>query len=152
MVGCTGGAIGISVSPGSRRRRSAVGAITRTYLRHRVCRLCCRTRGWGVPAESQRWAKVRLPLLAETPAAVGFAGCEPLLGALDIRPWPAGGPDRVIVGGESGPRARPMDPRWARSMRDQCVAADVWLFSSSGVCGRLPALSPLSTGPSKVPS
>lgn len=82
----------------------------------------------GVSAESQRWAKVRLPLLAETPAAVRFASCEPLLGALDIRPWLAGGLDWVIVGGESGPGARPMDPRWARSMRDQCVAADVSFF------------------------
>ena len=82
----------------------------------------------GVSAESQRWAKVRLPLLAETPAAVRFASCEPLFGALDIRPWLAGGLDWVIVGGESGPGARPMDPRWARSMRDQCVAADVSFF------------------------
>jgi protein gp37 len=39
----------------------------------------------GVSVESQRWARVRLPLLAETPAVVRFASCEPLLGALDLR-------------------------------------------------------------------
>lgn len=82
----------------------------------------------GVSAETQRWAKVRLPLLAETPAVVRFASCEPLLGALDIRPWLDGGLDWVIAGGESGPKARPMHPDWARGLRDQCEAAGVPFF------------------------
>ncbi|MGW1870965.1 DUF5131 family protein [Streptomyces mauvecolor] len=82
----------------------------------------------GVSAETQRWARVRLPLLAETPAVVRLASCEPLLGALDIRPWLDGGLDWVIAGGESGPGARPMYPQWAQSVRDQCIAADVPFF------------------------
>jgi protein gp37 len=78
-----------------------------------------------VSVESQRWARVRLPLLAETPAVVRFASCEPLLGALDLRPWLDGGLGWVIAGGESGPRARPMHPDWARALHDQCQATDV---------------------------
>lgn len=57
-----------------------------------------------------------------------FASCEPLLGALDVRPWLGGGLDWVIAGGESGPRARPMHPDWARSLRDQCQVACVAFF------------------------
>ncbi len=83
----------------------------------------------GVSVESQRLARVRLPLLADTPAVVRFASCEPLLGALDIRPWLAGGLDWVIAGVESGPKPRPMHPDWARSLRDQCQAAGVAFFS-----------------------
>ena len=82
----------------------------------------------GVSAESQRWAQVRLPQLAATSAVVRFASCEPLLGALDIRPWLGGGLDWVIAGGESGPGARPMHPDWARELRDQCRAAEVAFF------------------------
>lgn len=43
-------------------------------------------------------------------------------------PWPAGGLDWLIAGGESGPGARPMHPAWMRSLRDQCQAAGVSLF------------------------
>lgn len=82
----------------------------------------------GVSAESQRWARVRLPLLAATPAVVRFVSCEPLLCALDIRAWLDGSLHWVIVGGESGPKARPMHPDWARSLRDQCQAARVAFF------------------------
>lgn len=82
----------------------------------------------GVSVESQRWARVRLPLLVETPAVLRFASCEPLLGELDIRSWLGDGLDWVIAGGESGPKARPMHPDWARSLRDQCQAADVAFF------------------------
>ena len=53
-----------------------------------------------------------------------FVSAEPLLGPVDV---PAG-IDWVIVGGESGPGARPMDPRWVRSLRDQCQAAGVPFF------------------------
>lgn len=82
----------------------------------------------GVSVESQRWAQVRLPQLAQTPAVVRFVSCEPLLGELDLRPWLDSGLQWVIGGGESGAKARPMSPGWARSLRDQCTVADVPFF------------------------
>jgi protein gp37 len=83
----------------------------------------------GVSVESTKWAPVRLDKLAATTAgAVRFASCEPLLGELDLRPWLNGGLDWVIAGGESGPGARPMHPAWARSLREQCVEAEVAFF------------------------
>ena len=102
----------------------------------------------GVSVEDQANADLRIPALLDTPAAVRFLSCEPLLGPMDLqmaapRPctcgpgqtfligetrahktgcpalrWPF--PDWVIVGGESGPGARPMHPEWVRSLRDQC--------------------------------
>lgn len=90
----------------------------------------------GVSVENQRWADIRVRELLGTPAAVRFLSCEPLLGPVDlaraIEPnfavsgWKdLSGLDWVIVGGESGPGARPMQPEWARSLRDQCTAAGV---------------------------
>ncbi|PBA23483.1 hypothetical protein CKJ66_28345 [Mycobacterium avium] len=61
--------------------------------------------------------------LRETPAAVRFLSLEPLLGALPS--LNLNGIDWVITGGESGPGARPMDPQWARTIRDQCLANGV---------------------------
>jgi protein gp37 len=91
----------------------------------------------GVSVETQRWAEIRLPKLVETPAAVRFASCEPLLGPLDLSVWLGQGLDWVIVGGESGPRFRPMDRDWVRSLRDQCQAAGVAFFFKQ-VGGRTP--------------
>jgi len=84
----------------------------------------------GTTAENQKWAARRLPHLLANPAAVHFISCEPLLGPVDLREWlPARGRNRavswVIAGGESGHRARPMNPEWARSLRDQCRARGV---------------------------
>ncbi|MEX2015165.1 MAG: phage Gp37/Gp68 family protein, partial [Candidatus Hydrogenedentales bacterium] len=81
----------------------------------------------GVTAENQRWAQARVPLLLELPAAVRFLSCEPLLGALDLSPWLNGSRrvDWVIAGGESGHKARPMNPEWARKLRNQCLSASV---------------------------
>jgi protein gp37 len=99
----------------------------------------------GVSVESQKWASIRVPALLDTPAAIRFLSCEPLLGPVDLhdcngvdaieQDWtggPSGGSgaphpfvDWVIVGGESGDGARPMHPDWARSLRDQCTAAGV---------------------------
>ena len=60
----------------------------------------------------------RVEDLLAVPAAVRFLSLEPLLGPLpDL---PLGGIDWVIVGGESGPHARPMDPSWVRDIRHQC--------------------------------
>jgi protein gp37 len=111
----------------------------------------------GVSVEDQRWADIRVPVLLDTPAAVRFLSCEPLLGRLDLGRWlgiehydsfgwgeellaalagrvgPAGGLHWVIVGGESGHRARPMDPEWVRDLREQCQAARVpFLFKQWG--------------------
>lgn len=90
----------------------------------------------GTSVENQNAAKKRIPHLLAVPAAVRFLSCEPLLGEVSIAEyyreegngaysvW-ADYIDWVIVGGESGNNARPMHPDWARSIRDQCVAADV---------------------------
>lgn len=89
----------------------------------------------GVSAEGQKWADIRIPALLDTPAAVRFISAEPLLGPITLSGDALGhyyggdpreditGLDWVIVGGESGPKARPMHPDWARSLRDQCVDA-----------------------------
>lgn len=99
-----------------------------------------------VSVEDQPRADERIPLLLDTPAAVRGVSIEPLLGPVDLTrltedKWSAfddgwdlnserGSPilDWVIVGGESGPKARPMHPDWARSLRDQCAAAGVPFF------------------------
>jgi protein gp37 len=93
----------------------------------------------GVSVENQATADERIPLLLQTPAAVRFVSCEPLLGPVRLdkitddelgAKWDAlsAGLHWVIVGGESGPRARPMHPDWARSLRDQCASAGVPFF------------------------
>lgn len=84
----------------------------------------------GTTIENQRWAEKRLPHLLEHPAIVHFVSCEPLLGPIELAPWmSASRGDRrigwVIAGGESGHRARPMNPLWARALRDQCRAHGV---------------------------
>lgn len=79
----------------------------------------------GTSIESDRYA-FRADYLRATPAAVRFLSLEPLLGplpSLDLT-----GIDWVIVGGESGPGARPMHPAWVREIRDRCVEAGVALF------------------------
>ena len=68
----------------------------------------------------------RVAWLRATPSAVRFLSLEPLLGPLpgiDLR-----GMDWVIVGGESGPRHRPIEPGWVRDIRDQCHVANVAFF------------------------
>jgi protein gp37 len=84
----------------------------------------------GVSAEDQMRADERIPLLLDTPAAVRFVSYEPALGPVDFRlvPIPIHGPrelatsrlDWIIVGGESGSRARPFDLAWARDVLKQC--------------------------------
>ncbi len=78
----------------------------------------------GVSVETQRWT-ARVSALRNTAAAVKFLSCEPLLGDLHLD---LTGMDWVIVGGESGPGARPMQERWALHIRDQCKAAGVPFF------------------------
>lgn len=93
----------------------------------------------GVSVEHQAMADERIPLLLDTPAAKRFISAEPLLGPLRLDELQEGLPsnawltwldglDLVIVGGESGPNARPMHPDWVRTLRDQCAAAGVPFF------------------------
>ena len=81
----------------------------------------------GVSAENQEWADKRIPLLLQTPAAVRFLSAEPLLGAIDLRPY-LDSIDWVIVGGESGPQARPCCVDWIEQIVAQCRAAAVPCF------------------------
>ncbi len=79
----------------------------------------------GVSVESDEFT-YRIDCLKQTDAYIKFVSFEPLLGPisdLDLE-----GIDWVIVGGESGPKARPMDPTWAREIRDRCLAANVPFF------------------------
>jgi len=99
----------------------------------------------GTSVENQEQADLRIPHLLAAPAAVRFLSCEPLLGPVDLTTLPLSNGERrlnclrrasvfaphinwVIVGGESGPGARPMHSDWARNLRDQCTAAGVSFF------------------------
>ncbi|MBD8524419.1 DUF5131 family protein [Pseudomarimonas arenosa] len=80
----------------------------------------------GVSVENRRHGVPRIDYLREVPARIRFLSVEPLLedvGVLDLRDihW-------VIVGGESGPKARPMKPEWADAVRIQCADQDVAFF------------------------
>ena len=116
----------------------------------------------GVSVEDQPTADERIPQLLETPAAVRWISAEPLLGPIilddflfrgdhslretdplaaamlaeavaDGHGWIRPAIDWVVVGGESGPGARPMHPYWARYLRDRCQAAEVpFLFKQWG--------------------
>jgi len=98
---------------------------------------------WGVTAENQAMADHRIPHLLRVPGK-RFLSIEPMLSAIDLSAF-FGGPyasiceagfepnynfgiDAVLLGGESGPGARPMHPDWVRSVRDQCVVAGVPFF------------------------
>ena len=83
----------------------------------------------GVTVENQREADRRIPLLLAEVCAVRFLSCEPLLEPVDLSPYlKSGGIHQVIIGGESGPNARPFDLAWARSLIEQCARAKVPVF------------------------
>jgi protein gp37 len=79
----------------------------------------------GVSVEDGK-RKSRIAHLQQAPAGVRFLSIEPLLG--DVGELNLDGIDWVIVGGESGPKARPMEEAWVRSIRDQCNAEGVAFF------------------------
>ena len=79
----------------------------------------------GVSVEDHE-RKSRISTLLRIPAAVRFLSIEPLIG--DVGELQLDGIHWVIVGGESGPRARPIHPDWVRSIRDQCQAAGIPFF------------------------
>jgi len=113
----------------------------------------------GVSVENQHYADERIPLLLQLPAAVRFVSYEPALGPVDFGAWASlGGDDHgrdsragdvwrsvrrgidwVIVGGESGPGARPFELAWARGVVQQCKAAGVPVFVKQlGACASDP--------------
>ncbi|WP_233869289.1 phage Gp37/Gp68 family protein [Paraburkholderia adhaesiva] len=110
----------------------------------------CRRRGWpanvwlGITVVNQGEADRDIPKLLAVPARVRFLSMEPLLGPVSLNAdWLSPAPfycderdagiDWVIVGGESGPGARPMGARWVRELRDQCARTHVpFLFKQWG--------------------
>jgi protein gp37 len=81
---------------------------------------------WGVSVEDRRHGLPRIEHLRSAPARVRFLSVEPLLE--DLGPLDLTGIGWVILGGESGVGARPLDPGWVRSIRDQCRDAAVPFF------------------------
>lgn len=81
---------------------------------------------WGVSVENRKHGLPRIDLLRAAPVAVRFLSVEPLLE--DLGTMNLAGINWVIVGGESGPGARPMKAEWVRNIRDQCAEAGVPFF------------------------
>lgn len=79
----------------------------------------------GVSVENEAYAG-RIDSLRAVPAAVRFLSLEPLLGP--VREMNLSGIDWVIAGGESGPKARPIEPEWVRDIQRQCAKSDVPFF------------------------
>lgn len=95
-------------------------------LREVAARLPWPSNVWmGVSVESAKYVG-RVADLVQVPAQVRFLSVEPLLGP--IPELPLSGIHWVIVGGESGPRARPMDADWVRTIRSACQKGDVPFF------------------------
>jgi protein gp37 len=87
----------------------------------------CPSNVWlGVSVENRRSGLPRIDDLRRTQARVRFLSVEPLLE--DLGDFDLDGIDWVIVGGESGHQARPMDASWARNVKRQCAAAGVAFF------------------------
>lgn len=97
----------------------------------------------GVSAEDQKWFDIRVPALLATPAAVRFVSAEPLLGPVTLDAvlcWSDGstrcsepeagisGLDWLIIGGESGPGARPMQLEWASRLVSDCREREIAPF------------------------
>ncbi len=81
---------------------------------------------WGVSVENRKYGLPRIADLQAIPATVRFLSLEPLLE--DVGKLPLEGISWVIVGGESGPGARPMKSEWVLSIREQCESANVPFF------------------------
>lgn len=83
----------------------------------------------GTSVTNMPTAQMRVWKLTQVPAAVRFLSCEPMRGPLQLAEWlGAGAIGWVIAGGESGPESKIFDADWARSLRDQCHAAQVPFF------------------------
>ncbi|MXW39888.1 MAG: DUF5131 family protein [Synechococcus sp. SB0668_bin_15] len=98
----------------------------RDYLRGRYGDWAAAPHIWCGVSVEDRMVRSRIRHLAMAPAAVRFLSLEPLLeslGSIDLE-----GISWVIVGGESGPHARPLRSEWVREIRDQCRGAGVPFF------------------------
>lgn len=81
---------------------------------------------WGVSVEDRKFGVPRIDVLRTTPARVRFLSVEPLLE--DVGQLNLNGIDWMIVGGESGPKARAIQEQWVTSLRDQCAQSKVSFF------------------------
>lgn len=103
----------------------------------------------GVSVESQKHIH-RIDQLIQNWQGKKFVSIEPCLESVNMTPKQLAALDQVIIGGESGAKARPMHPDWARSIRDQCVEAGVpFFFKQWGEyipCWQQPAVGPVWMG------
>jgi protein gp37 len=81
---------------------------------------------WGVSVENRKHGLPRLDALRRSRAKMKFLSCEPLLESLGK--FSLKGIDWVIVGGESGPGARPMEEKWVREIQEHCAQSGVPFF------------------------
>lgn len=105
------------------KRSDRMAEMTNASLRHAAE---SRHIWWGVSVEDRKYGLPRVEHLRQSYASVRFLSVEPLLedlGEIDLS-----GMSWVIVGGESGPRARPMQREWVVSLREQCEAANIPFF------------------------
>lgn len=112
------------------KRADRMAAFVKAYAKRRGSLRDTMPQVWlGASVETQEYLW-RAELVARLDASVRFLSCEPLLGELALGRVldPDDGVNWVIVGGESGPRARPMEATWVRGIRKQCRAAGVPFF------------------------
>lgn len=114
----------------------------------------------GTSIENQAAVTERLPHLLRCLAAVRFVSCEPLLEPVSLRAWlPMFSPipgtlgegiDQVIVGGESGPGARPMEEEWAVDLLEQCIEARISFFFKQGSSNNWPSYKDFDSFPADL--
>lgn len=118
------------------KRPDRMNTVVAEYLRRKALHSLPEHIWIGVSVEDQDTANLRIPVLLQTPARIRFLSCEPLLGPLDLEPYleqkdPKTGKPYVswiIVGGETGPGARPMRPEWVYGLILQARMYDVPFF------------------------
>ena len=114
----------------------------------------------GTSIENQAAVTERLPYLMICPAAIRFVSCEPLLEPISLRSWLpmfssipgtlGKGIDQVIVGGESGPGARPMEEEWAIDLLEQCIEARIAFFFKQGSSNNWPSYKDFDSFPADL--
>jgi protein gp37 len=97
----------------------------------------------GTSVEDQASCDQRIPFLADIPAPIRFLSAEPLLGPINLEG--SSSIDWIIIGGESGPRARPMNIKWARDLMSQCMELGIacWVKQLGGIKDKRAELSDL---------